>query len=156
MKGSNSRWTTVAPNELSEKHSITGISRIPEAEVGFDGRKARDILVPLPIGTSFFGPSIAFTAKFPTCLITSQISLRRYHFLDIFFSSFPVLSRPPFPSFPFFSTLVSFAIGEDSECQQCSTKVDARCVCYWIPSRIPFSRRAAVSRNKLIEILPPL
>lgn len=156
MKGSNSRWTTVAPNELSEKHSITGISRIPEAEVGFDGRKARDILVPLPIGTSFFGPSIAFTAKFPTCLITSQISLRRYHFLDIFFSSFPVLSRPPFPGFPFFSTLVSFAIGEDSECQQCSTKVDARCVCYWIPSRIPFSRRAAVSRNKLIEILLPL
>lgn len=94
MKGSNSRWTTVAPNELSERHSITGISRIPEAEVGFDGRKARVILVPLPIGTSFFGPSIAFTAKFPTCLITSQISLRRYHFLDIFSRSFllsPVL-----------------------------------------------------------------
>lgn len=81
----------------------------------------------------------------------ASLSFSRY-----FFSFFSALSRSPFPGFPFFSTLVSFAIGEDSECQQCSTKVDARCVCYWIPSRIPFSRRAAVSRNKLIEILLPL
>lgn len=107
MEGSNSRWTTVAPNELSEKHSITGISRIPEAEVGFDGRKARVILVPLPIGTSFFGPSIAFTAKFPTCLITSQISLRRYHFLDIFSRFFSSLSfSVPWLSFFFYPRLL--------------------------------------------------
>ena len=163
------RYASSGPGE---KYSITGISRIPEA--GSSLRRKENSRHPC---SSFIterrsvGSSIAFTAKFPTCLITSQISLRRYHFLDIFspffFSSlsifFFILRLPVFRRsfslslslFSFFpsSTLVSFAIGEDSECQQCSTKVDARCVCYWIPSRTPFSRRAAVSRNKLIEIL---
>lgn len=31
---SDSGWTTVTPDEPSEKHSITGISRIPEAQAG--------------------------------------------------------------------------------------------------------------------------
>lgn len=31
---SDSGWTAVTPNEPSEKHSITGISRIPEAQAG--------------------------------------------------------------------------------------------------------------------------
>ena len=95
------RYASSGPGE---KYSITGISRIPEA--GSSLRRKENSRHPC---SSFIterrsvGSSIAFTAKFPTCLITSQISLRRYHFLDIF---------SPF----FFSSLSIFFFHSPSPC----------------------------------------
>lgn len=96
-----------ASSEPGEKYSITGISRIPEAGSSFGWKEnSRHPCPSFITERRSVGSSIAFTAKFPTCLITSQISLRRYHFLDIFSPFFSLsLLFPPFPPFSFFFIL---------------------------------------------------
>lgn len=165
----------------AKKYSITGISRIPASweQLRTEGKLASSLSLLSSRNTNVyrwllycFHSEISHVLDHVSDFVAS-LSFSRY-----FFPPFFPLSFPSFFSFSFykFSVSLSFAalslsfplfffffflpppssplpIGVDSECQQCSTKVDARCVCYWIPSRIPFSRRAAVSRNKLIEIL---
>lgn len=111
-------------------------------------------LASLPARPFFVPPfsSIAVTAKFPTCLITSQISLRRYYFFPLFLLvlSFSLLFHPPLPptGFPL-SHRGGFRMSAMFDESGCPVHVLLDTFLGYL------SRETRLAKNKLIKILLP-